>query len=71
VRQGYRHNTHTFFQSNGLSTISPGMWKPVMQAQGITELGSIPPQTPHERDCLLLLYYVTKINHMTKEIEFL
>lgn len=58
------------FQPGSLLLITPGLWKPVMKAQHIIELGSWEPKTQHEKDALNLLHYAVKLNHMSKEIYY-
>ena len=58
------------FQTGALILISPGLWKPVMKAQHITEHGSWEPRTQHEKDALALLHYVVKLNHMSREVVY-
>jgi hypothetical protein len=54
----------------GICQILPGLWKPYMKTLKGLDLGSWEPTTQHEQDALALLYYVTKLNHMSKDVQY-
>lgn len=66
----FQISKYFIFSPGALILVTPGLWKPVMKAQHITEHGSWEPHTQHEKDALALLHYVVKLNHMSKEIVY-
>jgi hypothetical protein len=58
-------------QANQIVQVSPGQWKPFMQAQNLPlKRGDWHATTPHERDALNMLHYVAYLNNIDKEITY-
>jgi len=61
---------HFMFQTGSLCFITPGLWKPVMKAQHVTDHGSWEPVNQHEKDALGLLHYAVQLNFMSKDVVY-